>query len=153
VPLIELRPATPEDEPFLRELYFSTRREEVAAWGWDEAQQAAFLDQQYAARRFGEQQLAAALRKRIILCDGRPAGVLATVDHHRSVELHDIALLPHYRGQGVGTDLLRAEIAAAATSGRSLFLYALSGGPALRLYARLGLRLVEDDGIYTLMTT
>lgn len=152
MPHIELRPATVADEPFLRELYYSTRRDEVAGWGWDEAMREAFLAQQYAARRFGEAALGARLEQRIILGDGRPLGAIAIVAHHHSTELHDIALLPHYRGQGIGTALIRAELEAAAAAGRSIFLHALSGGPALRLYLRLGFQPVEDDGIYTLMT-
>lgn len=32
-------PSQREDEPFLFEVYASTRRDEVAAWGWDLSQQ------------------------------------------------------------------------------------------------------------------
>jgi GNAT superfamily N-acetyltransferase len=153
MPAIELRPATAADEPFLRVLYYSTRSEEVAAWGWDSAMQQAFLEQQYAAYSYDRRGRAHQLNTRIVQYDGQPIGMIATASSERSVELNDIALLPYYRGRGIGSALLSAELEAAAAAGRGLFLHVLSGSPALRLYLRLGLRPIEDNGIYTLMMT
>ena len=45
---VTLRPARPADEPFLRALYASTRREEVAQAGWPPEQADAFLASQFA---------------------------------------------------------------------------------------------------------
>ncbi len=47
---IELRPVAPEDEPFLRRVYASSRAEELAPVPWDEAQKQAFCDMQFAAQ-------------------------------------------------------------------------------------------------------
>ena len=47
----DLQPVRPEDEPFLFELYASTRGDEMALVGWDKAQQEAFLRMQFNAQR------------------------------------------------------------------------------------------------------
>ena len=49
-PSISLRPIGPEDEAFLYRVYASTRADELAPLGWDEAQQTAFLRMQFAAQ-------------------------------------------------------------------------------------------------------
>ncbi len=44
-----LRPEEPQDQAFLFELYASTRREELDAWGWPPQARAAFLRMQFQA--------------------------------------------------------------------------------------------------------
>src|SRR5438552_18478757 len=48
---LDLQPVRPEDEPFLFELYASTRGDEMALVGWDKPQQEAFLRMQRNAQR------------------------------------------------------------------------------------------------------
>ena len=48
---VTLRPACADDEGFLLALYASTRQDEMAAWGWDAAQQEMFLRMQFLAPR------------------------------------------------------------------------------------------------------
>ena len=48
---LTFRCAVPDDEVFLFELYASTRNEEMAAWGWDRAQEQMFLNLQFTAQR------------------------------------------------------------------------------------------------------
>ena len=47
---ITLRAVAPEDEPFLAELYASTRADEMALVDWDAATKQAFLRQQFEAQ-------------------------------------------------------------------------------------------------------
>jgi len=49
--MFSLRPIRLDDEGFLFRLYASTRQEEISAWGWNQAQQEAFLHVQYTAQR------------------------------------------------------------------------------------------------------
>ena len=59
-PAVALRPVTDADEPFLREVYASSRADELSVVPWSDEQRAAFLDMQYRAqttdyhRRFPE---------------------------------------------------------------------------------------------------
>ncbi len=66
------------------------------------------------------------------------------VDDH-TPEL-SIALLPDYRGQGLGTLLLNALLKAAGQKFRTISLSVSPNNPARRLYERSGFAVVADDG-------
>ena len=79
---------------------------------------------------------------------GEPFGrvyLYASADEFR---LMDIALLPDWRGRGIGQELLRALMRVAAAQSRRITLHVEPNNPAQRLYARLGFELVEDRGVY-----
>ena len=147
-PHYTLRDEVPADEPFLFALYASTRAQELAAWGWDEPQRRAFLEMQFRAQRHYYASVGSALRARIVSLNGEPIGRIATVAGTDAVDLADIALLPAYRGLGIGAALIGAELAAAHAFGKPLTLQVLRENPAARLYARLGFAIVGDDGLY-----
>jgi GNAT superfamily N-acetyltransferase len=151
IPHIELREEAPADEPFLFALYASTRADELAAWGWDAAQQRAFLEMQFRAHHQHYASLGPALNARIVLHEGKPIGRIATVASAEAIDLADIALLPEYQGRGIGATLIRAELTAAHAAGKPLTLHVLRENPAARLYARLGFTVVDDDGLYLQM--
>ena len=65
-----LREATPDDEPFLLEVYASTRAEELQAIGWDDNQKQAFIKMQFMAR----ERTYPKAGNRIIVLNGRPVG-------------------------------------------------------------------------------
>lgn len=133
-----LRPATPDDEAFLFELYASTRAEEIAAWGWPPAQRDVFLRMQFLAQQRSYAAQFPGAEHRIILIDGARAGRLLVSREPGRRRLVDIALLPQHRGAGVGTALLRDLLAGAAACGEEVLLHVLKGNPAARLYERLG---------------
>jgi len=60
----------------------------------------------------------------------------------------DIALLPEFRGRGIGTALLSALIEEAEREGKRVSIHVERYNPARRLYARLGFREAEDRGVY-----
>jgi ribosomal protein S18 acetylase RimI-like enzyme len=62
-----------------------------------------------------------------------------------------IALLPECRGAGIGGGLIRDVQAEAGRTGKRLTIHVERTNPALRLYRRLGFRLIEDKGIYLFM--
>jgi ribosomal protein S18 acetylase RimI-like enzyme len=64
--------------------------------------------------------------------------------------LIDIALLPQYRNQGIGSTLLRELLADAARAGCAVSLKVENTNPAARLYERLGFQTVDEDGMYAL---
>lgn len=76
---IVLRPvALPDDEPFLRRLYASTREEELAPVGWSAAQREAFLSFQFAAQQRHYQSCFPRCEHCLVLLAGEPIGRLYT---------------------------------------------------------------------------
>ncbi|GAB4191460.1 MAG: GNAT family N-acetyltransferase [Roseiflexaceae bacterium] len=148
---IRLRPANAEDDDFLFELYRATRADEVQAFGWSAAEQEAFLSSQYGMRRQQYRALGGQVRSSLILDGDLPIGMLVLIDMPVEVVLSDIALVPGYRNHGIGAALIRNELAEAARIGKPMSLHVLTSNPAVRLYARLGFAVVEDDGLYVSM--
>ncbi len=110
-----------------------------AVWGWDETWQRDHFAQTYVPRRHARHR---ARRRRA----ARPSGASALTRHWRKFFLRDIELIAAERNRGIGTAILRALLALAQAEGRAVELLVLKHNPAQRLYARLGFRIVADDG-------
>ena len=63
----------------------------------------------------------------------------------------DIALLPEFRGRGIGAALLRELMDEAASAGRAVSIYVEESNRAQSLYRRLGFEPVGTHGVYLLM--
>jgi ribosomal protein S18 acetylase RimI-like enzyme len=148
---IQLRSIAPDDRDFLYRVYASTRYEELAPLNWDAATVDGFLTMQFNAQHLDYQGNYPNASFDLILQDDVPIGRLY-VDR-RPDELHiiDIALLPEYRNQGVGSAFLNQLIAEAEVSNLPVRIYVERFNPALRLYTRLGFQPIGDTGVYFLM--
>jgi ribosomal protein S18 acetylase RimI-like enzyme len=60
----------------------------------------------------------------------------------------DISLRPEFRGQGIGTELLQALVREAAKEDKPLRVHVERFNRALRLYTRLGFRVLAEKGVY-----
>ena len=143
-----LRPAEKEDEAFLFRLYSSVRLEEVAAWGWPEAQQEAFLRMQFNGQQASYKRAYRDASHSIILLDEEPVGRMFVARRDDGLRLVDISISPERRGTGIGTNLIRELQAGAEREGVPLRLQVMKNNPALRLYERLGFTKIEDEGAY-----
>jgi len=145
---VALRPVRPDDEPFLRRVYASTRLEELAPLGWSAAQLELFLSQQFDAqhRHYRTHYPDAAFS--VILLGQQPIGRLYVARCPERILLLDIALLPAHRSAGVGTRLLRALLVEAEQAGKPVRLHVEKHNRALRLYERHGFSVVGDEGVY-----
>lgn len=149
--VIALRPVGASDLPFLREVYASTRLEELAPLGWSAEQRDAFLDQQFAAQHSYYQEHYAGASFQLILRDQRPVGRLYVARLPDEIRVIDLALLPEYRGLGVGTRLLADLFAEASALGLPVRIHVEKFNRALRLYERLGFTPIDDRGVYWFM--
>lgn len=128
-----------DDLPWLRDLYATTRADEMAPLPWPASAKRQFLDQQFALQhqhylaRYGDTDFLAIERR------GLPAGryyLQRVAPDHLIV---DICLFPGLRGHGAGAALIRQSQADAAALGRGMHLHVLEANPgARRLYERLG---------------
>ena len=83
----------------------------------------------------------------ILEIDGRPIGLLKVSRQNAEWELLQLQIASEFQGQGIGGRLVSGLIAQAATAGVPLKLSVLKVNPALRLYERLGFRLVSESEI------
>lgn len=145
---VELRPVVmPDDEDFLKDLYFSTR-DDLNLLPLEEAQKQALIAMQYSAQK---QQYAVQYPNAghdLILSGQAPIGRLLVDRAPDKIYLVDIALLPEHRGSGFGTAVMNDLVEEAENSGAVLSLHVMKTNPAARLYNRMGLAVTADDGLY-----
>jgi len=134
---ITVRDEQPADEPFLFDLYASTRQDELEAWGWPPAMRDTFLTLQFRASQ-GYRAAFPDAEFQIVLRDGVKAGRLIVQRTREELRVVDIALLPQHRNAGIGTALLRRLFGEAAATQKPLRLHVRKDNRAGRLYQRLG---------------
>jgi ribosomal protein S18 acetylase RimI-like enzyme len=135
-----LRPATERDYAWLWEVKRLTMRPYVEqTWGgWDNEAQEEFFRQNFVPAHM-----------RVIVIDGRDAGLFHVEREAAEIFLANIQLLPEFQNRGIGTALVRDLIAEAQAAGKSVRLQVLKPNRAARrLYERLGFALFEETGIH-----
>ena len=147
-PLIRLDPIAPEDEPFLYRTFASTRSDEMALTGWNAQQQDLFLRMQYEAQRSSYLMQMPDAEYWVIRCDEMAAGRLILHRTPEKIYVVDVALIPEFRGLGIGSDLMEAIIHEASLAGKSVGLHVERFNPALRWYERLGFTVIDSGPIY-----
>ena len=148
---ISFRTATEGDDDFLVALYGSTREEELALTGWDEARRTAFIRSQFAAQRRHYRIKRPAGREELILVDETAAGRLYCDLSGDTDHLLDLSLLPAYRGRGIGSRVLRGIQERATATGRRVTLYVESFNRSLGLFDRLGFARTAGHGMHCLL--
>jgi ribosomal protein S18 acetylase RimI-like enzyme len=148
---ITLRRSTPGDRALLEAVYASTRETELALVPWDDVAKRAFVAQQFAAQDEHYRTHYPGATLDVVEADGQPAGRLYVHRGQTDIRIMDIALLPEFRGRRIATRLLQDLLEEGRASGRRVSIHVERGNPARRLYERLGLRAVEEHGIYVLM--
>ncbi len=146
-----LRPYCADDQEFLFRLYASTRLHEIAGFGWPEAQQQAFLRMQFNAQQHWYEMSYGQADHQIIEKGGIPIGRIMVFRQPAFVLLVDIALLPEFRGQGIGAELIGKLIQECDQRKLPLRLQVQRVNPAQRLYERLGFNKTGEDQMYLQM--
>lgn len=147
-----LRPETEADVPFLQRLYISTRWEELAPVPWTDEQKIAFLESQFALQRHHYLTHYTNSAFDVLEAAGTPVGRLYIDRQAKTMRVIDIALLPEWRGGGIGTALMHAVLAEARLTGKEIEISVEQFNPALRLYQRLGFSEYANDGMYRFMS-
>ncbi len=145
---ITLRPVRPEDDEFLFQVYASTRAEELALVPWSAEQKEAFVRMQLNAQREAYRIQFPGAEYSVIQSEGVPIGRLILWQTEERILLVDIALLPEYRNQGIGTAFVRDLQNQAARANKTLLLHVENFSRALHLYERLGFQKVDEIGFY-----
>ncbi len=144
-----LRPVTPDDDDFLREVYASTREAELAMVPWDAAMKAAFIQHQFTAQLAHYREKNPAAEHSVILFGDRRVGRLY---FNRGEEFHhilDVTVLPAFRGHGIGGLLLENLVSEADEKGKKLSVYVETISPrSQRFFENFGFVAVSESGIH-----
>lgn len=144
--MLERRPIADSDEPFLRELYASTRPETA---DWPPEQRDPFLDLQFRAQRQDWGMRFPDSEHDAILLDGEPVGRLWVAWLPGECRIVDLTLLPAQRRAGIGTAVAEEVLARADAADVPVTLSVLRENAAgLAFWERLGFAPVAVDEIY-----
>ncbi len=146
-----MRPVVEADRALLLAIYASTRESELAILTWSDKRKSEFLELQL---RFRDAQYRSRYRGAsfdVVLSRGEEAGWLYVDRSEPAIHVIDVALLPAYRGRGLGTALLGDILDEADDAGRSVTLSVEGQNSVRSLYERLGFRRAVDAGVYTRM--
>ncbi len=146
-----LRAATEDDTHFLREVYASTRMNELKHVNWSESQINEFIDMQFHAQSTHYKNYFPDTEYSILLEEGTPIGRLYLDRSSNAFQIIDIALLHGHRNKGIGTYWLQVIISEAKTAQKPVRIHVERFNPALSLYTRLGFHILEEGDVYHLM--
>jgi len=146
---IELRPVImPDDDDFLKALYFTSRED---AHLLPEEIKEAFLTMQYTAQKAHYEEHFNIAWHYIVMYDGQAIGRYWVDYRDDEIRLIDIALLPEYRGIGIGSIILKDTMKEAAETSRPYTLHAMQEGRSVKFYEKLGFHIVGEAGMHHLM--
>ncbi|VFQ46103.1 GNAT family N-acetyltransferase [Desulfoluna butyratoxydans] len=146
--VLSFRPVDKKDTEFLFQVYASTRLEEMSSTGWGEPEIHAFLRDQFALQHAHYSRHHAEGDFSVILLDKAPVGRLYLDASRDGIRIMDIALLPRFRKQGIGTRIFQDLIARADGEALGLSLHVERHNPILAWYHRLGFETRKDLGVY-----
>lgn len=142
-----------KDEAFLLSLYASTREDELIMTTMNQLEKKNFIKQQFDLRqkeykkKFSDAKFLIIKRKKQSI--GR-----VIYDFEDKVHLIDIALIKKARLGGLGTKIINSLISNANKQNKIFKLSVCMDNPrALKLYKRLGLKIVDTKGYYHFMET
>lgn len=148
---ITLRPETPDDETFLRDLMIAQRWAEFAPLPLADDMKVALLAQQFTAKRRHYAQHYPTAWRAIITRAEQSIGRVELDQQRDRIWIIDIGLHPDQCGQGLGSIVMNAILATAASAGQGVGLSVALGNPAENLYRRLGFHGISNDGAYQMM--
>ena len=136
---IAIRPAVAGDRAFLRDLNRRAYEDVVRAQfgAWDAAVQEARFEAKLREADF-----------RIVERAGRPVGAVWSSVHDDHVVLHELIFLPEAQGEGLGSQVLGAELEAARVLGKPVRLHTLRLNRAQAFFRAHGFAVTGTAGDY-----
>ncbi|MDH3976418.1 MAG: GNAT family N-acetyltransferase [Deltaproteobacteria bacterium] len=150
---INLRPAGVEDVKFLKEVFAGTRPDVMENPLFKDKEKKDFINSQFNLQDVHYRKNYPGARFMIISEGGLDTGRLYLHEGKEDIRIMDIAILPPFRGRGMGSLLIRELQTQAADSEKSLSIHVEENNPAKNLYHRLGFEAQGEkvNGVYQLM--
>lgn len=150
---ITLRDSVTDDREFLFEVYAGARADEVAMFGWPDAQAEMFLRSQFDVRERSYSMQFPVATHSVIVFDGKNAGSIMVNRGDAVVTLVDIAVLPEYRKRGIASHVLRELQKQAAAEHKSVVLHVeKTNANAFDLYCKHGFGVATETELHYEMT-
>lgn len=146
-----LRPVLSDDDDFLKQVYASTREEELLLYPWTVDQKNQFIQMQYLAQKTHYTKYFINSEHHVILYNNTPVGRLMVEERENEIRIIDIAILTIFRKKGIGTYLMKGLIKRTMSQGKPLTLNVFKQNMVKEWYESLGMQSVSDDGMYVLM--
>jgi len=118
---------------------------------WTDEQKAAFLDMQFTAQKTHYEQYYPDCAFMVIEMGQAAIGRLYIDRDDEDIRITDIALLPEFRGRGIGRMLMEEILEEGRATQKRVTIHVEQDNPARHLYDRLGFRHVDTNGVYHLM--
>ena len=131
---IALRPARAEDFDYCRRLYFAEMKRIIEQLGLNRASQEASFQEQWEVTQV-----------RIITLDDCDIGWLQSVPQEDVLFIAQLFVGGLFQRRGIGTEVMNRLIAEATRANQAVCLNVVKVNPAVRLYQRLGFRVVHED--------
>jgi ribosomal protein S18 acetylase RimI-like enzyme len=143
---LAVRPALPQDEIFLYELYSAVRGPEFELAPIPAAQKEEIIRMQFRAQMSAYSHMYPNSCYHVVLLDGNPVGRLWMAPGDGELQLVDIAVHPKLQSKGIGTVLVQRlqQEAAKATLPIRCCVFRFNPG-SLRFHQRLGFSIVRED--------
>jgi len=149
---LAVRPALPQDEGFLWDLYYAVRAPEFAPVAMPAAQKMELIRMQFRGQMASYAAQFPNSCYHIVLLDGQSIGRLWVARNDTEYTLVDVAILPELRNKGIGSALVgrlqqeaqQAKLPIAST------VFRFNPG-SLRFHQRHGFQIVREDIMYYYM--
>lgn len=141
-----VRPALPQDEIFLYDLYSALRAPEFELAPIPAAQKELLLRMQFRAQLSAYTETYPNSCYHLVLLDSKPVGRLWVAPGNGELQLVDIALHPNLQSKGIGTVLIQRVQQEAAKANLPIRCCVFRFNPgSLRFHRRLGFSVVRED--------
>lgn len=131
---IALRPALSDDFEYCKRIYFTEMEWIIEKLHLNPASQTATFQQYWDATQV-----------RIITVDGADVGWMQTITQNNETFLAQLFVDRDFQRRGIGTEVMRRLINEAQQCRQAIRLNVVKVNPCVRLYERLGFRVVEED--------
>jgi ribosomal protein S18 acetylase RimI-like enzyme len=146
--VLTLRPARIDDQEFLYLLFYSVYLEKLHPVPMSEEEKKQLLDLMYQGFTQHYNSRAISSDDRLVLLNNESIGRIILLQTCEEIRLADLAILPQYRGRGIGSALISQVQTESVMSKRPIRLQVARFDRALRLYQRLGFYKTDAIGPY-----
>jgi len=149
---IQFIKSTADYGSFIKELFFQYKTQELQAYSWPSEVLLPLLEMQFKAQRDAYQKQFPHSEEFILSEDNSPVGWLLI---NKAETYHIVNIIVHddYRGKNIGTRTVQEVIKQANRENKKVTLTVNKNSPALKLYSRLGFKIVNADELFVSMST